>query len=772
MYQIWLSDQGKTSQSVFINQPCGMHFDSPEAGPGSTLRIFGRNLQFDGFTPSVRLVAEGSSASLEASVLITQSDAYKLCVKLPTNLTAGKVYSVYVNNGMGETRMEKTVIATAPGRDYFNLGVGWAAKLNFYGNIYNVKTDNRLTKKATGDGTTNDQPALQAAIDRASADGGGIVYLPAGSYRLMTNSWEYLRMRDRVVIQGEGKDKTTVQFGYEVNNSHLGVAWPAGVKQAGLADLSLLNIDDSGAGSLTNMSGQGTEIFLQRVRIELNKSNWIWLANSNKLVIANSTITQGLTPNFGYRGPLQLDGCTHLVVTNNNFTYSVDGLSLNNVQDAVFDSNRVYRDGSARYPDAVTNHVLILNFAENIAVTNNLFKVINGPAQDKNDGETIIAEGGGPDRIDEESGTVSSATTTTLRDNSKNWGAYRLRPVVAIVNGKGMGQWRRLTGRQGNTLQIDKPWGIVPNSGSRYVIFNWGARNWLLKNNTMEGNRRGITLYFNATTQVAIITNTLTNSGSIDLTPAQQMSSGQQQFLPMYNNQIVCNTVSNTNGSNGVFIGVHSVQYLQTKTFGTSVIGLEVRSNTLLAGRPNIPAVVDSEFPEGYLNYLQYQPATFYVDERIPAVLGSIFENNAAINCTNAVYLNSGSYNTAVCNTRLVNVDHEINDRFLDQVDHASVSTTSCPPTPQPTGRLAASDEDEEVVKVYPNPTATKLNVRLLSKGAQLMIFSASGVLVSTNRTDSAEATLDVQSLSVGNYLLIVQPDEGPQIRHHFVKQE
>jgi hypothetical protein len=37
---------------------------------------------------------------------------------------------------------------------------------------------------ATGDGTTNDRAAIQAAIDAASAAGGGVVYLPKGTYRI------------------------------------------------------------------------------------------------------------------------------------------------------------------------------------------------------------------------------------------------------------------------------------------------------------------------------------------------------------------------------------------------------------------------------------------------------------------------------------------------------------------------------------------------------------------------------------------------------------
>ena len=695
-YQIWIEDQGQKSPVVNVNQAISMHIDSPDVTPGGNLRIFGRNLFLNGGTPKVRLVARGTNNSLDATINTGQSDAYKLSVKMPPSLQPGTVYAIYLSNGLesnvGEILIEQTVTAISGGADYFQLGIGWAAKLDFYRNVYNVKTDPRLSTKAVGDGQHNDQPAIQQAIDKAFADGGGIVYLPAGTYKMLYNYFEYIKMNNRVVVQGAGKYDTVIKFGYELEMSHLAVFWPPGVTQAGLADLSIINIDTYGGDLLSNSRGQGTEIFMQRVLFDLNKGDWLWLANSNKFVIANSDLIQGES-RVNHRGPLQLDGCSNFVLYGNTFNYKVDGLNLNNIHDAVFENNRVFRDGSARYPQGIVNHVLILNFAENIAVINNLFKVINGPAQNSNDGETIISEGGGADRIDEETGTVSSASGSTLQDNSKNWNGFRLKPVVAIVNGKGMGQWRRITSRNGNTLNLDRPWDVIPDAGSRYTIFNWGSRNWLLQGNTMEGNRRGITLYHNATTQVAIVNNTLTNSGSIDLTPVQH-NDGSEKFIPMYNNQITGNTVSNTDGSNGVFIGVHTVQHAQSRTFGTSVIGLEMRYNTLTAGRPNIPAIVDAPFPEGFLNYLEYHPIENYFEEQVPAILGSILENNTAVNCNNAVYLNPGTYNTFLCNTNLVNAGNLLSDGRFDGIGHASVRTVTCSTIPLPV-RLATF----EVVK-------------------------------------------------------------------------
>jgi pectate lyase-like protein len=73
--------------------------------------------------------------------------------------------------------------------------------------------------RARGDGHTDDGPAIQAAIDAASALGGGVVLLPAGTYRLGSVHEQpgvrffLLNMRSHVSLIGEGMDKTMLKAG-------------------------------------------------------------------------------------------------------------------------------------------------------------------------------------------------------------------------------------------------------------------------------------------------------------------------------------------------------------------------------------------------------------------------------------------------------------------------------------------------------------------------------------------------------------------------------
>jgi hypothetical protein len=70
--------------------------------------------------------------------------------------------------------------------------------------VYNVKD---APYNAVGDGSTDDALAIQAAIDAASAAGGGIVYLPSGTFRVHDN---FLRLKSpNVHLIGSG-DSTTI----------------------------------------------------------------------------------------------------------------------------------------------------------------------------------------------------------------------------------------------------------------------------------------------------------------------------------------------------------------------------------------------------------------------------------------------------------------------------------------------------------------------------------------------------------------------------------
>ena len=67
---------------------------------------------------------------------------------------------------------------------------------------------------AVGNGLTNDQPAIQAAINYAGSIGGGTVYMPAGLYRIDSSiSWSY----NGVYLRGDGEGATALKATFNGN---------------------------------------------------------------------------------------------------------------------------------------------------------------------------------------------------------------------------------------------------------------------------------------------------------------------------------------------------------------------------------------------------------------------------------------------------------------------------------------------------------------------------------------------------------------------------
>lgn len=72
---------------------------------------------------------------------------------------------------------------------------------------------------ATGDGSTNDRVAIQAALDAASAAGGGVVFLPEGTYAVnmagvpgFSGFYAGLILPSGVILKGAGRGVTTVKL--------------------------------------------------------------------------------------------------------------------------------------------------------------------------------------------------------------------------------------------------------------------------------------------------------------------------------------------------------------------------------------------------------------------------------------------------------------------------------------------------------------------------------------------------------------------------------
>ncbi|MFC3080128.1 glycosyl hydrolase family 28-related protein [Phenylobacterium terrae] len=78
-----------------------------------------------------------------------------------------------------------------------------------------MATYNVMDFGAVGNGLVNDRAAIQAALDKAYQDGGGVVYIPAGVYAIdggaATRTYAGLQVRDNVTIIGDGMGETIIK---------------------------------------------------------------------------------------------------------------------------------------------------------------------------------------------------------------------------------------------------------------------------------------------------------------------------------------------------------------------------------------------------------------------------------------------------------------------------------------------------------------------------------------------------------------------------------
>lgn len=75
--------------------------------------------------------------------------------------------------------------------------------------------------------------------------------------------------------------------------------------------------------------------------------------------------------------------------------------------------------------------------------------------------------------------TVTGATAFTMSDTAAAWPATGIvNAPLAILHGTGKGQVRRIVSVSGTSVEIDRPWGVLPDATSSYQI---GAIHWVYR---------------------------------------------------------------------------------------------------------------------------------------------------------------------------------------------------------------------------------------------------------------------------------------------------
>jgi parallel beta-helix repeat protein len=351
----------------------------------------------------------------------------------------------------------------------------------------------------------DDTGAIQSALDRAAAEGGGIVSLPAGQYAITRT----LHIKPGVFLRGEGAKASSIIVSpimpFKAGSGGGAGPYPREMPpmiwmetQSAVIDLNL--VGGPGAASAIYVATRdrnsvSVDVSVLRTSIAtpervfgVDLSDYggnqdlygVWVASPSR----NFTLAQC---RFKCGQPLLMDmaraGHSGATITDNSFEVfprqGTDNVLLRGINHAVIEDNDFI--GGAR----------ALNFeqgAHNCWIFNNRVTDVGGWA---NSGESFMSLYG--DALWD--GACQAASADTIQAQGAKWSAGefvdRADSIYVFVKlGKGFGQLRKVTANTADTVTLDAPWEIVPDSTSRFAVLPLTYHNLYINDQTVNCDGR------------------------------------------------------------------------------------------------------------------------------------------------------------------------------------------------------------------------------------------------------------------------------------------
>jgi len=517
---LWVETGAGCSRPFAFNRPQVWLASEDRALPGQRVRLFGRNFKPNPWRTygHVRLI-HGETGQVLTGLHGQPFDQgwvnvpdFEMDFLVPPDAPPGR-YEVYVHAGFG---------GHVGWSDPFPLEV--VTERDLIGTLRRPDEASRLPAPpvvrvtgAAGDGVTDDTKALQAALDRAAAQGGGIALLPSGTYALSRT----LRVPPGVVLRGAGREGTqlTVWPGRPLSGGlppatmvpsldwQRGYAgdWTPFVKdmtpllwletRAGLQDLSLVGGPGAGPAvfvATKDWRDRSEDVFLVRVNVDNTQREGhfgAWQPYGHGVYVGAAT--QGFTLAYcdlragdpltmlptrpEHRG-VHLVGNTFRVYprqnTNNGF---LDSVAYSLIEDNEF-------LGGAR---ALTFQ---RGFHHNW-VFNNVIRDVGGRG---NAEEMIMSEYGGSFWY----GRAAWADADSLQAAGEpKWKKNQFTEcsdlVFAFITaGRGLGQYRRVVENTADRVRVEPPWNVIPDETTYFAILPLTYRNLYLNNGVFDCDGR------------------------------------------------------------------------------------------------------------------------------------------------------------------------------------------------------------------------------------------------------------------------------------------
>ena len=493
------------SKPVIVNAAKAEWLSKAIAASSDTIRVFGRNLvnldlypekkNFDvsaGYgsylrnTPTkVYLETPGGTF---LSCRIVKSSAYDVHFILPSSLADGQ-YNVYAHNGLG-------------GKYGWSLPVeltiqkkkSWSTKL-FNVRDFGARGEIVADTKENG-GWNNDGIAIQQALDAAGANGGGIVYFPAGSYYVA----QTLVIPKFTVLKGESRERSWIWFpdakdhGSEVDYV-TGAAITVGFR--GLSDFTFENLsihsvytniliaapfikDNANTYADLDLSQRADNVTIQNCNIVHEPYYQYHRRQGDPMLVKDQVFNEderGMEATIAIHGDntriinsrirgggmaIVLASCRYSTIANNEL---IIGRAANAIASREFGypelpcPQKIIIEDNLIWPATPTHHSGLWCHAvtRDMYVARNDLHLTWG-----SDAEGLLWHGWGPEKCYEVESAGENTITAKHVDKIEALGWQCI-----IVKGKGIGQKRIVKQINGNTLLLDRPWDIIPEDGCK-----------------------------------------------------------------------------------------------------------------------------------------------------------------------------------------------------------------------------------------------------------------------------------------------------------------
>ncbi|WP_420110557.1 glycosyl hydrolase family 28-related protein [Pseudactinotalea sp.] len=639
--------------STQINEPRPLYIDQPEAWAGQQVRLVGRDLQLGATIPLVRL----SQGAATAAVPLLEHSEYSLLLEIPSAASPGTWQVQVSTDGGGSwvTLHEHSLDVVPVGSDPLGLGTAWADDFVW------AEVD-AAQHGATGDGTTDDRAALQAAVDAAHTAGGGSVRLGAGTYVVSGG----IEIPSGVTIVGEGATATTVIYSGD-GGENLFVAVDDAITDGmlGVADLRVevsatANLPDTffwlgqpwDAATRDASLRTSSRIFITGV--ELDYSTTAAPTSGSRglgaVFIAASRVLFADNDFTGYSANIQQAYVNEYMTLRDNRFHFSDGQVTNGAKYSTATGNELIGIPSATRGDShgilVKTHIYVAdNYVEGFGSAHN------------NDGEPILAQQtGGGTKIKGSVVSVSGDTlvvdpvgSTDWLTNNNPWDRWH----IAIMEGRGAGQMLPVSSLDEATssITVDGAWLVEPDASSTFVVM-LPLANLTFVDNTVQDNAKGIWFYGDSYGGVIANNRTIDSEGIMINTAHSTLP---RHNISMYD-AVVGNTVSGVSplsghGSIGTRLGVGTAPEL----LGVLAYGQEYRDNTITGVLPTPPSGNYSEAPDRnglYAVWANNEPA-------LTVARSVLFEGNELINLDTGIGFDDKTEGLLLHDNSFDNVDVE-----------------------------------------------------------------------------------------------------------------